>query len=762
MRRATFWARVLGAGAGCVLPLSALAQSTSQYLYLGRATDMTLTQPTTAWELRDPTTNARVSPDLWVTAYLPAVLDTGANGVVLASGAYVFGDSYQVQTRADGSTVQYMETGAAGVDLFDLMVPYHMGIVSPANIDPFGNDPPMDFTVPNVRVMAKSDLELGLYSAVAGMPVMIGRGVNMDFTGISQLGDMSTDFTTPRPANAPNVYRINLGRLPAQHSPPIEPGDPAPTFADLPLVQNFQVVNGGKSSTNTVLLDTGSMMSMISTATAQQLGLKLDEADPDTSVFDHIDIGGIGGTVSVPLVMLDRLVIPTANGVDLVMSDVIVGVTDIDGIDGVFGMNMLTAGHVEGVVDPWTGEVLSEGQRGYFDSAYLDFTGDQFELSLTVRSDANTPTEGPVVQPRRTKWWTGAFSDRWNDTSTNNFNDETDLSKYTDGDDVVFDDTLTGSRIITIAQPVAPGSVLVNNSSGAYESHGEAITGAGGLSKQGTSDLIVYTANSYTGSTEIVGGRVVFAAHQHIGPVNVYAGASALMQTSQHFQALNIKAGGSAAMDKNGTLLLAADELNIEAGGTFDLANNAAVVHATAANRDQVLQQIEGYVRSARNQATIWTGTGLTSSVAQADTTGLSGIGVILNMDSQGRPIFSTFQGEPVDTNSVLVKYTWNGDADLNGIVDGSDYFQIDKAYLLRNDPDPSKVLHGWYNGDFNYDDTIDGSDYFLIDKAFLSHRVLIQDPPTALSAMGLAVVPEPGGVVLLVIAGAMLRRRRK
>ena len=28
---------------------------------------------------------------------------------------------------------------------------------------------------------------------------------------------------------------------------------------------------------------------------------------------------------------------------------------------------------------------------------------------------------------------------------------------------------------------------------------------------------------------------------------------------------------------------------------------------------------------------------------------------------------FGTFSGQPVDTDSVLVKYTWNGDADLSG-----------------------------------------------------------------------------------------------
>ncbi len=52
-------------------------------------------------------------------------------------------------------------------------------------------------------------------------------------------------------------------------------------------------------------------------------------------------------------------------------------------------------------------------------------------------------------------------------------------------------------------------------------------------------------------------------------------------------------------------------------------------------------------------------------------------------------------------TTGVLVKYTYYGDATLDGKVDGTDYGRIDSGLLTG--------ATGWSNGDFNYDVTIDG-----------------------------------------------------
>ncbi|MEA2734469.1 MAG: hypothetical protein QOE14_920 [Humisphaera sp.] len=66
------------------------------------------------------------------------------------------------------------------------------------------------------------------------------------------------------------------------------------------------------------------------------------------------------------------------------------------------------------------------------------------------------------------------------------------------------------------------------------------------------------------------------------------------------------------------------------------------------------------------------------------------------------------FSGQTVDATSVLVKYTYAGDANLDGIVSADDYSSIDFNF--------GTGASGWNNGDFNYDGIISGDDYSVID----------------------------------------------
>ena len=70
-----------------------------------------------------------------------------------------------------------------------------------------------------------------------------------------------------------------------------------------------------------------------------------------------------------------------------------------------------------------------------------------------------------------------------------------------------------------------------------------------------------------------------------------------------------------------------------------------------------------------------------------------------------------------LDTD-LLVKYTYYGDANFNGKVDGNDYSRIDATF---NNEHTAGNIGGWFNGDFNLDGKVDGNDYGLIDSAFNS-----------------------------------------
>jgi hypothetical protein len=100
----------------------------------------------------------------------------------------------------------------------------------------------------------------------------------------------------------------------------------------------------------------------------------------------------------------------------------------------------------------------------------------------------------------------------------------------------------------------------------------------------------------------------------------------------------------------------------------------------------------------------------------------------MLNDKGDSTPVYASFAGEPVGINDILVKYTYNGDADLNGKIDADDYFQVDNGFAQK--------LTGYRNGDFDYNGIVDADDYFLIDRAFAGQTsVLAPQQPAEFTA---------------------------
>jgi hypothetical protein len=178
------------------------------------------------------------------------------------------------------------------------------------------------------------------------------------------------------------------------------------------------------------------------------------------------------------------------------------------------------------------------------------------------------------------------------------------------------------------------------------------------------------------------------------------------------------------------------------------------------------LAQINDQIRQGYNPTGggNWNNTsGIVSSAAAADTTHLTAIGVILNGSSYGSgTTLGLFDNINAVSTDVLVKYTYYGDANLDGAVDGSDYSLIDIGF--------HNGLTGWGNGDFNYDGIVDGSDYTLIDNAYNTQGGTLGSNPASLIAdeteqiAGYSTVPEPAGILIVpvTIVGLFARRRRR
>jgi hypothetical protein len=89
-------------------------------------------------------------------------------------------------------------------------------------------------------------------------------------------------------------------------------------------------------------------------------------------------------------------------------------------------------------------------------------------------------------------------------------------------------------------------------------------------------------------------------------------------------------------------------------------------------------------------------------------------------------PIYTTFAGQTVDANSILVKYALNGDLNWDGIVNFDDYYTINQGFVSAG------AKTGYFWGDVNYDGKINFDDYWLMNHAYYAQAAPAQAAPLA------------------------------
>jgi hypothetical protein len=105
----------------------------------------------------------------------------------------------------------------------------------------------------------------------------------------------------------------------------------------------------------------------------------------------------------------------------------------------------------------------------------------------------------------------------------------------------------------------------------------------------------------------------------------------------------------------------------------------------------------------------------------------------------------------PIQQNgNVLVKYSYNGDVNGDGLINIDDYVEIDTAFLSQ----PANPVYA--QGDFNFDERIDIDDYVMIDSAFLN-----QGAPLAASASPVSAT-SGGSPAAAVVAVADAEQEKK
>ena len=172
-------------------------------------------------------------------------------------------------------------------------------------------------------------------------------------------------------------------------------------------------------------------------------------------------------------------------------------------------------------------------------------------------------------------------------------------------------------------------------------------------------------------------------------------------------------AGGHAWVQSGGNKVLSVNTLAISSGGALDLGDNGMVIRngTIGAWNGIAYTGLTGLIQTGRTDNGTWDGPGVVTSMPDA-AGGLTTIGVAQASDVLGLQPGQTgiWEGDVVDATAVIIKYTYAGDAKLDGVIDGGDYGIIDNFAQVPN-------AFGYFNGDFNYDGVIDGGDYGIIDN---------------------------------------------
>lgn len=183
------------------------------------------------------------------------------------------------------------------------------------------------------------------------------------------------------------------------------------------------------------------------------------------------------------------------------------------------------------------------------------------------------------------------------------------------------------------------------------------------------------------------------------GTTNLAAGTN-LTASYISGKTLSLAAGAKLFITPNGTSAATSKIASLSMAGTMgnwqsqiDLSNNDLIIDY-AGSSDPVAQVVdmlkEGYAQSA------WNGTGIISSMA-ADTPGTT----LGYADTASFPLASV-GGQTLDSTSIVIKYTYIGDANLDGVVNAADLALM------------SPTGTTWTQGDFNYDGVVNGDDYAL------------------------------------------------
>ena len=335
---------------------------------------------------------------------------------------------------------------------------------------------------------------------------------------------------------------------------------------------------------------------------------------------------------------------------------------------------------------------------------------------------------------------------------------------------VVNGSTLTLSAGANITVLGAGASIRLSGATAAFAKV-NALTTNNGTFQIDSGKNFTVTSTFTNNSTLNVGNGSTFTANDishsaGAGAINVQSGGNLL---ANHLRANASTIDGIVTVRANGGAVGTSkvESLSIGSGGKLNLRNNDLVVGT--GDMLEIRALIKAGISGVTNTAAI---SGITSDMM---TKNVHGFGYAAGNDSHISSLLSdthTLSGRSYDADSVLVKFTYRGDADLDGDSDLGDLgFWADS--FTGDLGSPATPTTFWTQGDWDYDGDTDLDDLGFWSSTFTGDlgggglSVYAPNAPAgaiaALSQMGITAVPEAGSVSLLgigMLALAMRRRR--
>jgi hypothetical protein len=244
----------------------------------------------------------------------------------------------------------------------------------------------------------------------------------------------------------------------------------------------------------------------------------------------------------------------------------------------------------------------------------------------------------------------------------------------------------------------------------AFFSGGTFSTGAGNdsLTIDLSSGRMPFFSYADTGQLALIlNGPGPYAINTDVSPtapnltLSLAGGAAVSVASSQHLAGLSLADASTLTLASGHNKHLSVGALDMTGSSRLDLADNGLIVRYAATSPESGIQQ---YVNAWRANAA-----GpmlLASKYNDLSSRFVRTLAVFDNHDAH----FTSLAGEvfaPGDYNQVLARFTYVGDANVDGRVDPTDYAIVDGNQGKG---------HNWVTGDMNFDGKVDPTDYAQID----------------------------------------------